>query len=780
MLPGSDPPGAPSQPDSPLVEQIPEQVTAQDEHVMQDEVPAFQRGLVEHMLKFEAQIMNLYKISQGTCQNVRGLDTPTSSRGDHSDFKARTLAAAGSTVSSQALEGEESSARLIYGSTRDARSMSNSQRGEPNQGSAAGTSLALAATIAGVRSKRKKAFFELDSMWKFEEPGLLSASAAHSGSVDFDVDRGDKGDLVEIQRCLVDQNSVFQFIMVNPSHPCRIVWVVFGLILITYDVLVLPLDLATLLHPSDLRENFNWFVLVFWALDLPLNFITGYDIDGVTEMRPYHVAVTYLKGWFICDLCVVSLDTVISLILYVGGGEKQSGVGFFRATRVFRMLRLLRLLRIRRLVQASMQLGDTVSSEGSVMIVKITRLVAVIMILNHYIACAWYLIAASVGDDGYTWLDGEVVAQLDNSDGGLWHVYAIAFHWSLTQFTPATQNVGPHNESERVFAICVVLIALVTFSSFIGRMTSAMSQLLNLNAKRYQEEMILRKFFRDHSITTTLVVQIWKCYRRQSTWQDRDLRMQDIEYFSVMPKSLLIQLRKELFSPYLKALPVFELTTQWSRLECPAICNHAMASHVGEPLKEIFVDMTEAREAYCVTKGVLAYDSKQLMDTIDVSKGEWIAEAALWGSWFHRGTLTSRGAAHWIAMDVSRFRSIMQEASHSTMARVMRRYALKFSSLVSELDIFDVRTDTYEVDMFNHIAKEAVEPEMERKKDPWRLRFATSSMSTSIGFSDVRPRNQFDDARHHVQQHSEQVSLDGHTNFEEIEVNVREGGVHRL
>lgn len=76
-------------------------------------------------------------------------------------------------------------------------------------------------------------------------------------------------------------------------------------------------------------------------------------------------------------------------------------------------------------------------------------------------------------------------------------VYTCAFHWSLTQFTPATQNLSPVSYLERFFACFVVLVALVTFSTFLGKMTSGMSQLLSLHADRQQQETMLRQFMGD-------------------------------------------------------------------------------------------------------------------------------------------------------------------------------------------------------------------------------------------------------------------------------------------
>lgn len=69
---------------------------------------------------------------------------------------------------------------------------------------------------------------------------------------------------------------------------------------------------------------------------------------------------------------------------------------------------------------------------------------------------------------------------------------------------PCALHLGqgrPRNHpQERLLAIIVVLIALVTFSTFLGRMTSAMSQLISLHAERNQHEVKLRQFVCDNKI----------------------------------------------------------------------------------------------------------------------------------------------------------------------------------------------------------------------------------------------------------------------------------------
>merc|ERR1711976_627070 len=83
-------------------------------------------------------------------------------------------------------------------------------------------------------------------------------------------------------------------------------------------------------------------------------------------------------------------------------------------------------------------------------------------------------------------------------------------HWSLTQFTPASMEVRPHNLGERVYSIIVLLFALITFSSFLGSITTAMTALRRRHSEQARQQSILRRYFTDNHISVELSQRIWK------------------------------------------------------------------------------------------------------------------------------------------------------------------------------------------------------------------------------------------------------------------------------
>jgi len=358
--------------------------------------------------------------------------------------------------------------------------------------------------------------------------------------------------------------------------------------------------------------------------------------------------------------------------------------------RLLRIARALRLVRVARLIQLStdwLQYMTIVNTDFSIVVARVVRLVWFILVLNHYLACIWYAIGRWSGEAQASWLE-EVI-----KDDKLSY-YCAAFHWSLTQFTPATQNLAPRNEWERIYACIVVLMALLTFSTFVGKMTSAMTQLLSLNTKRDNEQMLLRRFFSENKLTDMLRVQIWQCWKHQSYGHRRlGIAREEVPYLAEMPKRLQMRMDMELRTPHLCFLKIFEVTERESKGVLPFICHFAMREHAGIHLQEIFMPRSNAYEAFCLTSGEMRYESKYVSGgAVTVVPQSWVCEPVFWGDWVHRGWLTAEGSCFWISLNGEAFRAQVTACIGSPFGIALKKYARGFERLARdrENELFDV------------------------------------------------------------------------------------------
>lgn len=102
------------------------------------------------------------------------------------------------------------------------------------------------------------------------------------------------------------------------------------------------------------------------------------------------IVPNYLKTWFVVDLVVIGPEWFTS---FSPDGFGLDGVGIgriLRLGRAMRVLRLLRLLKLRRIVDALLEL---VESEYTFTVINLLKLLFVVLVLNHVIACVWCLLS---------------------------------------------------------------------------------------------------------------------------------------------------------------------------------------------------------------------------------------------------------------------------------------------------------------------------------------------------------------------------------------------------
>eukprot|EP00438_Fugacium_kawagutii_P029795 Skav227168 [mRNA] locus=scaffold502:403772:411279:- [translate_table: standard] len=109
-------------------------------------------------------------------------------------------------------------------------------------------------------------------------------------------------------------------------------------------------------------------------------------------------------------------------------------------------LRLLRLLRLTRLQNKIMVLANRFLTTNAFLVLKVGAGLFMMIITNHIIACCWFGVGSAF-DEEKNWI---IASGLDKEDFG--ESYTASLHWSLTQFTPATQNITPDNTIERGLA----------------------------------------------------------------------------------------------------------------------------------------------------------------------------------------------------------------------------------------------------------------------------------------------------------------------------------------
>lgn len=473
----------------------------------------------------------------------------------------------------------------------------------------------------------------------------------------------------------------FQRLVVHPDSFKACTWCCFGVILVIYDMVTVPVvlafDLDTSIHPF--LQFFQWAVPFFWSVDIFFNFCVGYHSSGVVEMRLYKVISNYLKSWFGLDLFVCMVDW-LSILLSEGVADSKASQGLLlaRGGKVVRVSKFVKLLKVIRLIKVDQTLSaawDNLHSEHMIVAMQLSRLVVCILLLAHYIACGWHGVALIGGElfNHETWLTGHGV---EGADQG--YLYLVSLHWTLTQFTPSTNNISCFNALERMYSIIVIFFSILTFSSIVSSITAAMNKLRALNASRVKEERDVRDFLRRHRVSLRFERRIWAFFRQSYQTATKYTREDEIRFFVMLPEPLRLQLHTEMYCHFVKLNPAFYEAYKVDSALIHSVCHCALSERHVSRGTDVFGATSNAETAYLPRAGLLEYSAKFVDVEVVVDEEEWIAEGALWTHWFYMGTLTAAQNSTLLALDNKAFHRVVLQNRDSAAVRGLRKYGALF------------------------------------------------------------------------------------------------------
>mmetsp|Transcript_44989 Transcript_44989/g.101227 ORF Transcript_44989/g.101227 Transcript_44989/m.101227 type:complete len:749 (-) Transcript_44989:95-2341(-) len=498
---------------------------------------------------------------------------------------------------------------------------------------------------------------------------------------------------------VVDEHSFCQTLIVRPNSIPRALWDSLSVIMLVYDIIYIPLEVFEFQRTS-LMAGMEWSTTCFWTADILASFLTGYHTEGIVEMRPAMISRRYVKsGLFVLDLIVVLVDWILTIV--TSGVKAVVRLGktarAFRLLRIFRTLRLLRGFKLQRLLT---ELFHWIKSDLLRTLASIFLMLVVLVVFNHYFACGWYAIGVLTASET-SWLTQNGV---DPDDAR--YTYVTALHWSLTQFTPAGMEVHPHNVVERIYTICVLLFALVTFSSFVSGITSGMMFLRKLKTEPAQQEAILRQYFQESRISAELGQRIWKFLQNNHFQYRKRLHRKDLPILNLVPDSLKDKLSEELYLPVVNACPFFDY---FGILDNRALCEvtHRALGEISLTTREdLFVEGKQAEKMYFITSGELSYRHRERSLCERATEGQWACEPVLWMNWVHCGRMSARTSCEIIQLSAVTFQDIISRCHFGL--QYVRIYARSFQEYLSKSDPWytDLWTDLPQLQELVHRAKE--------------------------------------------------------------------------
>lgn len=448
-------------------------------------------------------------------------------------------------------------------------------------------------------------------------------------------------------------------LMIMPGSGIRLIWDTMTIMCMAHDLIVVPLQLS-----FDVKWNLfdisSWMIRVFWSFDMFVAARTGYFKNGRVVMDPRRVLKRYLTGWFPFDLLVVGMDWFF-WVFAESSAQRLSRAGkFLRIFRFFRMLRLFRIVKVR---NAFAHIMEHILNEVTRTQFIAVKLFAMILLINHLIACGWNLIGAMPGSSFPSWI--QRAEHLTEEHNGL-DRYLVAFHWALSNFGVGSTTITPLAQAENVYAIAVMVFALLSVSSLVSTVTNCYAQLHQIRSEEEQNFRQLRKYFRQHDISADLCARAHKYISQYQEVHRERLKPQDVAYFSLLSKNLQAECQYNIYESYLNEHRTFVWISEFSKPVMLNICSQALSTlflasgdlafRAGEVAMRTYYIPGRDTDLQYVTK----VNGEHLKTKVKTHC--WICEVAMWCDWIHAGGLRIlQDACELVAVDSSSFGSLIEK-----------------------------------------------------------------------------------------------------------------------
>jgi len=462
--------------------------------------------------------------------------------------------------------------------------------------------------------------------------------------------------------------------MIDPGSMRRLAWDVTGMTMLAYDSIFIPLS-AFDISQTTFVVAMDWVALIYWTIDMPATFVTGYYTHGVLEIEAWKVMKRYVRSWFLFDIILTGIGWSE---MTLGADATSKNLSLLRNLRVLRTLRLLRLLKLKSIIE---KIADFISSEFAEIGGQVFCLTAFIVLLNHFIACLWWWMG-NTPNTGPGWVQTH-----DMGHRSTRYNYATSFHWSLTQFTPASMEIFPTNEDERSMAVVTLLFALIVFSSFVSSITTSMTKMRQVGNEMNKSRAFtrLRLYFLYHNIPVKLSMRIRKYLRHMVAVEQKVMEEKDIELLNLLSESLRQELRLFIISPILTVHPFLKAYCETYPEAAQKLCTYAVTHKKVSKGDILFSAGETANETIFIVRGKLLYtdDAYDERTSRLLKQNEWVCESALWlNSWVHHGDLLAASNCDIFVLDAKKFASMT--ATFRPVLASSRTYALAYKNALEK------------------------------------------------------------------------------------------------
>jgi hypothetical protein len=327
--------------------------------------------------------------------------------------------------------------------------------------------------------------------------------------------------------------------VIRESSQFRIVWDFFILVLILVSCVLIPFQIAFEHISTSSTNKLTYIIDGFFWLDIGLNFFTSYCSSGqeITDLKE-------IKKHYIRNVLFVDLFANFPLELFFLN-QPTLGINNISLILIVRILRLFRIVRL--YIIFSRWESQHWINPGYLRIIKF---LLTVLLLTHWIACLWFLIAFMDNFPKDSWV---VVTGI--KDAPIAKQYIVSLYWAFTTMTTIGYgDITPNRTIEYLVTIIIMFLGASIYALIIGNIASLISQIDSAKIRHNNRVDALIQYLSYHQVPLGIIAQIRNYY--DYIWnRHRGLNKDDI--FFDLPESLKIEVLLHITQELLVKVPLF-------------------------------------------------------------------------------------------------------------------------------------------------------------------------------------------------------------------------------
>jgi voltage-gated potassium channel Kch len=282
----------------------------------------------------------------------------------------------------------------------------------------------------------------------------------------------------------------------------------------------------------------------FFLIDILLNFFTSYRYHGTEITDRNKTAAHYLKTFFAIDLLAnLPIDTILFF------GSQDILIYNISLVLIFRMSRLLRIVRLFVIFRRWEEQSWTNSG-----FLRIAKFFAVVMLLIHWISCAWYLTAFIHNFPQDCW-----VVRVGIEDADPITQYIRSLYWAIvTMTTVGYGDITPYRNIEYLFTMVVMLLGASMYAFIIGNIASLFSKLDSSKVNHFNRMEAVTQFLRYRHVPHELNLRVRNYY--EYMWGRRRGLKEEV-FLRDLPEPLKLEILLHLTRELLDKVPLFKYSS---------------------------------------------------------------------------------------------------------------------------------------------------------------------------------------------------------------------------